>query len=44
MYGRVNNIPFDIVGNGADLNEVAKQTPMEGAKKCIEKYQTKSRS
>lgn len=32
MYGRVNNIPFDIVGNGAHLNEVAKQTPVEGAK------------
>lgn len=35
MYGRVNNIPFDIVANGAVLNEVTKQTPVEAAKNVL---------
>lgn len=32
MYGRVNNIPFDIVVNVANRNEVAKQTSVQAAK------------
>lgn len=29
MYGRVNNIHFDIIANGANLNKVSKQTSVE---------------
>ena len=35
MYGRVNNIPFDILANGANPNEVAKQTMVEIANKHV---------
>lgn len=38
MYGRVNNIPFDIVANGADHNEAAKQTTVEVAKNVLRIY------